>query len=69
MAQTEEDIPLICASGLSEVTVSMAIASGASGVGVGSVINRLNNELEMIAMVRNLRNAIDSLKKTLQTSS
>jgi len=68
LAQVEYNIPLICASGLSEVTVSMAIASGASGVGVGSVINRLNNELEMIAMVRSLRDSIDSLKKNLQTT-
>ena len=55
--------PLICASGLSEITVSMAITAGASGVGVGSVINRLENEIEMIAMVKNLIEAINSRQK------
>ena len=58
----EEDChaPLICASGLSEVTIPMAFAIGASGVGLGSMINRLNNELEMIASVRTLRKAVHS---------
>ena len=50
--------PILCASGLSEITVPMALISGASGVGIGSAINRLSNELEMIAMVRNLQEAI-----------
>ncbi len=63
------DIPVLSASGLSEVTLAMAIASGASGVGVGSVINRLENELEMIAMVRTLSEAIKSSRKILHTIS
>ena len=50
--------PILCASGLSEITVPMALISGASGVGIGSAVNRLSNELEMIAMVRTLREAI-----------
>jgi len=53
-------IPLICASGLSAVTSPMAIAAGASGVGVGSVVNRLLNEIEMIAVIRSIREALDS---------
>ncbi len=56
------NVPLICASGLSEVTVPMAFAIGAAGVGVGSAINRLDNELEMIAMVQTLREAVDASK-------
>ena len=50
--------PVLCASGLSDVTVSMAIASGAAGVGVGSAVNRLNDELAMVAVVRGLREAL-----------
>ena len=57
--------PVLCASGLSEVTVPMAFAMGASGVGVGSAINRLDNELEMIAMVQTLRHAIDTSQSRL----
>lgn len=52
------DIPVLCASGLSSVTVPMAIAAGASGVGVGSAINQLNNEVAMVAVVRGLVEAL-----------
>jgi hypothetical protein len=51
-------LPILCASGLSPVTVPMALAAGASGVGVGSLVNRLDDELAMVAAVRTLREAI-----------
>ncbi|MBS0015162.1 MAG: DUF561 domain-containing protein [Arthrospira sp. SH-MAG29] len=47
-------VPVLCASGISSVTAPLAIAAGAAGVGVGSAINRLDNELAMIAAVRSL---------------
>jgi hypothetical protein len=50
--------PVLCASGLSSVTVPMAIAAGAAGVGVGSAINKLNDQLAMVAVVRGLREAL-----------
>jgi len=53
--------PVLCASGLSAVTVPMALASGAAGVGVGSAVNRLSDELAMVAVVRGLRQAIDAV--------
>ena len=56
------NIPLICASGLSSVTAPMAIGAGASGVGVGSVVNRLNDEIEMTAVVRSIRDVLHSSK-------
>ena len=37
-----------------------AIAAGAAGVGVGSAVNRLNDELAMVAVVRGLREALGS---------
>lgn len=52
------EVPVLCASGLSDVTVPMAIAAGASGVGVGSAINQLNNEVAMVAAVRRLADAL-----------
>ena len=52
------EVPVLCASGLSAVTVPMAIAAGAAGVGVGSAVNRLNDELAMVAVVRGLRAAL-----------
>ena len=54
------EAPVLCASGLSAVTVPMAIAAGAVGVGVGSAVNRLNDELAMVAVVRGLRDALGS---------
>lgn len=51
-------IPVLCASGLSNVTAPLAIAAGASGIGVGSAINKLSSEVEMIAVVRSLVEAL-----------
>lgn len=57
-------VPVLCASGLSSVTVPMAIAAGASGVGVGSAINKLQSEVEMIAVVRSLMEALVTVNRT-----
>ena len=51
-------VPVLCASGLSAVTLPLAQAAGAAGVGVGSAVNRLNDELAMVAVVRGLREAL-----------
>lgn len=56
--------PVLCASGLSDVTVPLAIASGAAGVGVGSYINQLNSEVAMVAAVRSLRESITVAHKS-----
>nr|AUG32432.1 hypothetical protein PLO_437 [Paulinella longichromatophora] len=55
------NVPVLCSSGLSSITTPMAIAVGASGIGVGSAINRLQDELSMVCVVRSLRNALLSL--------
>tara|TARA_Y100001968_G_scaffold293502_1_gene299467 strand:+ start:714 stop:1493 length:780 start_codon:yes stop_codon:yes gene_type:complete len=62
LKESHSDLPVICASGLSEVTVPMAISVGASGVGIGSAVNKLNTELAMIATVKALRQALDEIK-------
>ncbi len=62
LKESHHDVPVICASGLSEVTVPMAISVGANGVGIGSAVNKLNTELAMIATVKGLRQALDSMK-------
>ena len=43
------DIPVMTASGLTTTTVPMAFAAGASAVAVGSCVNKLKSEIEMIA--------------------
>jgi hypothetical protein len=53
-------VPVLCASGLSNVTASMAIAAGASGIGVGSAVNQLDDPVAMVAAVRSLVEALSS---------
>tara|TARA_Y100001968_G_scaffold31887_1_gene24552 strand:- start:185 stop:973 length:789 start_codon:yes stop_codon:yes gene_type:complete len=60
LKDNHNDVPVICASGLSEITVPMAISVGAAGVGIGSCVNKLNTELAMVATVKGLRQALDS---------
>lgn len=58
LAAAGQPLPVLCASGLSAVTAPLAIAAGASGVGVGSAVNRLEDELAMLAVVRALRQSL-----------
>ena len=53
---------IMSASGLSQVTAPLAISCGASAVGVGSVINKLDNIVSMIAVIRGIK---ESLEKPL----
>ncbi|MBF2029099.1 MAG: DUF561 domain-containing protein [Oscillatoriales cyanobacterium C42_A2020_001] len=59
------NVPVLCASGLSTVTAPMAIAAGASGIGVGSAINKLTSEIEMIAVVRSLVEALATVSRSV----
>jgi Protein of unknown function (DUF561) len=61
-------VPVLCASGLSDVTAPMAIAAGASGIGVGAAVNQLNSEIAMIAVVRSLVEAMSAQKSTAHSS-
>ncbi len=49
------DCHIMSASGLSQVTAPLAISCGASAVGIGSVINRLDDLVSMIAVVRGIK--------------
>jgi hypothetical protein len=57
-------VPVLCASGISNVTAPMAIAAGSAGVGVGSAVNRLESEIEMIAVVRSLVEALATVSRS-----
>jgi DhnA family fructose-bisphosphate aldolase class Ia len=57
------EVPVLCASGISNVTAPLAIAAGAAGVGVGTAIHQLNSELAMIAVVRSLVESMNSSVK------
>lgn len=55
-------VPVLCASGLSDVTAPLAIAAGAAGVGVGSAVNKLDNPLAMVAVVRKLAESLQTAR-------
>lgn len=54
--------PIITASGITATTAPMAMASGASAVGVGSCVNRLESEIEMLAAVRSIVEIVKNIK-------
>lgn len=56
-------IPVMTASGLTTTTAPLAFASGASAIGVGSCINKLNSTIEMIAVVRTLREQVSATSR------
>lgn len=47
-------IPIMCASGITTTTAPMAFAAGASAIGVGSCVNKLDSVIAMIAVIRTL---------------
>jgi len=51
-------IPVMSATGITKDTAPLAFAAGASAIGVGSCINKLDNPIEMVATVRNIVGAV-----------
>lgn len=52
------NIPVMTASGITSTTAPMAFASGASAIGIGSCVNKLNSTLEMTAAVMSVVSAV-----------
>ena len=48
------EIPVMTASGITTTTAALAFAAGASAIGVGSCINKLNSQIEMIAVAKSI---------------
>ncbi|OGI03449.1 MAG: hypothetical protein A2Y25_10655 [Candidatus Melainabacteria bacterium GWF2_37_15] len=55
--------PLMTASGITATTAPMAFAAGASAVGIGSCVNRLESEFEMIIAVKAIVEAVEAAKE------
>lgn len=55
------EIPVMTASGIGVTTAPMALAAGASAVGIGSSVNKLGSQLEMIATVMSI---VEAVKKS-----
>ncbi len=54
-------LPVMTASGITSTTAAMAFAAGASAIGVGSAINKLNSSLAMVAAATSLVEIASSL--------
>ncbi len=54
-------IPIMTASGITTTTAAMAFAAGASAIGVGSCVNKLNSDIAMVAVVKSL---VETVNKT-----
>lgn len=52
------DIPVMTASGITSTTAAMAFAAGASAIGVGSCVNKLGSEIEMLATVKSITDSV-----------
>ena len=48
------DLPIMTATGINPTTASLAFAAGASAIGCGSCVNKLDSEISMIAVSRSL---------------
>ncbi len=48
------DMPVMTASGITSTTAALAFAAGASAIGVGSCINKLDSTLSMVAVTRSI---------------
>jgi thiamine monophosphate synthase len=61
-------IPVMCASGLTDVTCPLAIAAGARGVGVGSMVNKLPQPQQMLMAVQVIAQSIGREPSSSATS-
>lgn len=61
------EIPVMTASGITTTTAPIAFAAGASAIGVGSCVNKLNSTIAMVAVVKSLVESISkvSSKETI----
>ena len=48
------DLPIMTSTGINPTTASLAFAAGASAIGCGSCINKLESEIGMVAVARSL---------------
>ena len=66
-------IPVMCASGLTDVTAPLALSCGARGVGIGSMVNKLESTADMItavsAIARSIGRTAEINEKSQETSS
>jgi len=60
------DIPVMTASGITVTTAALAIAAGASAIGIGSCVNKLNSTIEMIAVIRSIVQSVNGVRTPIE---
>jgi thiamine monophosphate synthase len=61
LSRSVKKIPILCSSGITDITAPMALAAGAKGVGIGSMINKLKTKEEMVQAVRKVIHAMNGI--------
>ena len=59
------ELPIMTATGINPTTASLAFAAGASAIGCGSCVNKLDSEISMLAVSRSL---VEIAEKSAQYS-
>lgn len=59
------ELPIMTATGINPTTASLAFAAGASAIGCGSCVNKLDSEISMLAVCRSL---VEIAEKSAQYS-
>lgn len=54
-------VPIMTASGITTTTAPLAFVSGASAIGVGSCVNKLNSTIAMVAVVKSLVESVSRI--------
>ena len=52
---------IMSAGGLSSITIPLALSAGASGIGIGKAISNLSSQIEMVAAIRSIQLAMNSV--------
>ena len=63
------DIPVMCSSGLTDVTAPLALSAGARGIGIGSMVNTLQSPQQMILAVSAIAESIGRYPTPKTTST
>lgn len=53
------NIPVMCSSGITDVTAPLALSAGAKGVGIGSMVNKLSHRQQMLLAVSSIAKSMN----------
>lgn len=60
------NIPVMTASGITVTTAPLAFAAGASAIGIGSCVNKIESTISMIAVIRSIVQSVSDLRSPVK---